>query len=150
MLSAVGEKRCHLARTVSHNVPVDASRDDEQSSPSIGITSFNPTLDQTRSRYQQARVRHWDETARRWETWTGWGGYYHRRLTEVYQSLVAPGQSVLELGCARGDLLAALKPFVGVGVDFSEEMIRAANRRHPRLLFVHADVHALDLTQLPQ
>jgi hypothetical protein len=69
--------------TVSHDVQGGASRDDEQSSPSIGITSFNPTVDQAQGGYRQARVRHWDETARRCETWTGWGGYYHRRLTEV-------------------------------------------------------------------
>ena len=98
-------------------------------------------------KYQQARLLHWNEVARNLETWTSWGGYYHRRLTQVYQSLVAPGQSVLELGCGRGDLLAALKPALGVGVDFSEEMIRAARRRHPRIRFVHADVHALDLTE---
>ena len=98
-------------------------------------------------KYQQARLLHWNEVARNLETWTSWGGYYHRRLTQVYQSLVAPGQSVLELGCGRGDLLAALKPALGVGVDFSEEMIRAARRRHPHIRFVHADVHALDLTE---
>src|SRR5215813_4206232 len=97
-------------------------------------------------KYQQARVRHWNEVARQLETWTGWGGCYHRRLTQVYQSLVPPGQSVLELGCARGDLLAALKPALGIGVDFSEEMIDGARRCHPQLCFVHADAHALDLT----
>ena len=98
-------------------------------------------------KYQQARLLHWNEVARNLETWTSWGGYYHRRLTQVYQSLVPPGQSVLELGCGRGDLLAALKPALGVGVDFSEEMIRAARRRHPHIRFVHTDAHALDLTE---
>ena len=66
-------------------------------------------------------------------------------MTQVYQSLVAPGQSVIELGCARGDLLAALKPSLGVGVNFSEEMIHAANRRRPNIRFVHEDVHQLNL-----
>lgn len=98
-------------------------------------------------KYQQARLLHWNQVARNLETWTSWGGYYHRRLTQVYQSLIAPGQSVLELGCGRGDLLAALKPALGVGVDFSEEMIRAARRRHPHIRFVHTDAHALDLTE---
>jgi SAM-dependent methyltransferase len=98
-------------------------------------------------KYQQARLLHWDEVARNVETWTSWGGYYHRRLTQVYQSLVAPGQSVLELGCGCGDLLAALKPALGVGVDFSEEMIRTARRRHPHVRFVHIDVHSLHLPQ---
>jgi SAM-dependent methyltransferase len=108
---------------------------------------FNPSVDAAQTKYQKARQLHWNEVARELEIGTGWGDYYHRRLTEVYQHLVPPGQSVLELGCARGDLLAALKPDLGIGVDFSEEMLRAARRRHPHLSFVHADVHALDLTE---
>lgn len=109
--------------------------------------TFNSSVDAAQIKYQQARLHHWNEVARKLETWTSWGSYYHRRLTQVYQSLVAPGQSVLELGCARGDLLAALKPAMGVGVDFSEEMIDAARRRHPHLRFVQADAHALNLRE---
>ena len=135
-----------LGESVSPDVQVDAGRNDERSSLSIAITSFDPTVDEARNRYQEARRRHWNQVARKLEIWTGWGGYYQKRLTEVYQSLISPGQSVLELGCARGDLLAAVKPSVGVGVDFSEEMIRAARSRHPHLRFVHADAHALKLS----
>ena len=107
----------------------------------------NGSFDLAQFTYQKARVCHWDEVARQLETWAGWGSYYHCRLSEIYQSLVAPGQSVIELGCAHGDLLAALKPASGVGVDFSEEMIRAARRRHPDLRFVLADVHELNLPE---
>jgi SAM-dependent methyltransferase len=99
------------------------------------------------TKYQKTRVLHWNEVARKQERWTGWSGYYHGRLTQLYQSLVSPGQAVLELGCARGDLLAALKPALGVGVDFSEEMVRAARRRHPHLRFVQCDVHELNLKE---
>jgi len=110
-------------------------------------TTTDSSAGASQIKYQQARLLHWNQVARNLETWTSWGGYYHRRLTQVYQSLIAPGQSVLELGCGRGDLLAALKPALGVGVDFSEEMIRAARRRHPHIRFVHTDAHALDLTE---
>ena len=109
-------------------------------------TSFN-SIDAARLKYQQARLLHWNSVARKLESWTGWGVYYHRRLAQVYRSLVSPGQSVIELGCGRGDLLSALKPGLGVGVDFSEEMIRAATRRHPDCRFVHADAHALNLSE---
>jgi ubiquinone/menaquinone biosynthesis C-methylase UbiE len=100
-----------------------------------------------RQRYQQVRQAHWDGVARRLDHWHGWGGYYHQRLTQVYQSLVAPGQRVLELGCAQGDLLAALEPGLGVGVDFSAEMIKRAAQRHPDLYFIQADAHALSMDQ---
>src|SRR5215468_259799 len=74
-------------------------------------------------RYQRARQAHWDEVAHNLDNWKGWSGYYHQRLTQIFKFLVAPGQRVLELGCGQGDLLAALKPAVGVGVDFSIEMV---------------------------
>jgi len=103
--------------------------------------------DAAQASYRQARRAHWDQVARRMDRGAGWGAYYHRRLVQIYQFLVPPGQRVLEIGCAQGDLLAALEPQVGVGVDFSGEMIRRAERRHPKLRFVQADAHYLDLNE---
>jgi hypothetical protein len=96
----------------------------------------------------QSRIEHWDELARTRDPRKGLGGAYRRRLATVYRFLVAPGLRVAELGCAQGDLLAAVKPSVGVGVDFSGEMLTRARRRYPKLSFVQADVHdcALDQT----
>jgi SAM-dependent methyltransferase len=113
------------------------------------MSTFHSTsaVDNWQINYQRSRKFHWDAVARELENWSGWGSYYHRRLADVYRSVVSPGQSILELGCGRGDLLAALRPSVGVGVDFSEEMISLARRRHPKLRFIHADAHQLDLTE---
>ncbi len=77
------------------------------------------------------------------DSWRGWGGSYHRRLAEVYRFLVSPGQRVLEIGCGLGDLLAAVAPTRGLGVDFSSEMVKRAITRHPTLEFIHADAHDL-------
>ena len=49
----------------------------------------------------------------------------------------------MKIGCGDGDLLAALRPAVGVGIDFSMGMIKRASTRHPGLNFILAD--ALDL-----
>jgi SAM-dependent methyltransferase len=109
---------------------------------SISLTAATPA----HARYTAARREHWDRVARldhRRPGWKSWGGYYHRRLRHVYRAMVPAGQRVLELGCGRGDLLAAVEPRLGVGVDFSEEMLAGAARRHPRLQFVLADVHSL-------
>jgi len=125
---------------------VGACHRDEQFRPGVTDAS-NYSLDLAQIRYQKTRLRHWNEVAHKLETWSGWSGCYHDRLANVYRCLVSPGKSVLELGCARGDLLAALKPAFGVGVDFSEEMISAATNRHPNLRFVHSDVHTLELRE---
>lgn len=110
------------------------------------MTSVTSLTSGPAGRYRQARLAHWDGVARRSDGWRGWGGYYHRRLAEVYRFWVAPGRRVLELGCGQGDLLAALRPAVGVGVDFSGEMIARARQRHPELTFINADAHEFEST----
>lgn len=91
----------------------------------------------------------WDGVATLRDSWRGWGGSYHRRLAEVYRFLVSPGQNVLEIGCGFGDLLAAVQPARGVGVDFSSGMIQRATERHPDLEFIHADAHDLSFLKGP-
>jgi SAM-dependent methyltransferase len=102
-----------------------------------------PLFDSVGQAYQLTHSAHWDTVARKRDKWNGWGGTYHRRLEEVYRFLVSPGLRVLEVGCGFGDLLAALKPARGVGVDFSAEMIQRARAKHPALEFSLADVHDL-------
>ena len=90
--------------------------------------------------YRQARVRHWNAVSARPR---GGGRAYHRRLEHVYRFLVAPGQRVLEVGSAAGDLLAAVQPATGVGVDFSEVALARGRERHPGLTLIDADAHDL-------
>jgi len=101
----------------------------------------------SQQQFRQARREHWDGVARRLDHWRGWGGPYQRRLAEVYQFAVPPGLKVLELGCGPGELLAALRPSLGVGVDLSFEMLRRAKARHPELRFVQGDAQTLRLHQ---
>ena len=93
--------------------------------------------------YQERRRKHWDVIACKMDSWTGWSMAYHERLSQICRFWVAPGQRTLEIGCGRGDLLAALRPSQGVGVDFSPEMVRRAGMLHPELEFIEADAHYL-------
>jgi len=97
--------------------------------------------------YRRERQAHWDAFGRRLPSYRGWGGEYHRRLAEVYRGQIPRGRRVLELGCGDGGLLAALEPSVGVGVDFSPEMLRHARARYPHLRFIEADAHDLALDE---
>jgi len=69
--------------------------------------------------------------------------HYQNYLRRLYRFLVPEGLRVLELGCAEGDLLSALKPACGVGVDFAPSMLDVAKKRHPELHFVACDAHNL-------
>src|SRR3954464_3917183 len=67
------------------------------------------------------------------------GRYYQVLLQRYFGFLVPAGLRVLELGCGLGDLLAAVKPSRGIGVDFSPAMLTRARQRHPELTFQVAD-----------
>ncbi|MHB8519413.1 MAG: glycosyltransferase [Limisphaerales bacterium] len=64
---------------------------------------------------------------------------YQQLLRNYFAFLVPPDSRVLELGCGPGDLLAAVRPARGVGVDFSPTVIELARQRHPQLEFHVAD-----------
>ena len=78
------------------------------------------------------------------ETWIKKNRYYYEDQARYYRFLVSEGLSVLELGSGTGDLLHALKPKKGVGVDFSGEMVRRARERYPDLEFREADIERLE------
>jgi SAM-dependent methyltransferase len=80
-----------------------------------------------RQQFYQERARFRPEEGKR---------YYHVLLERYYRFLIPEGASVLEVGCGIGNLLAALKPSLGVGVDFSSAMISLAKLRHPHLQWI--------------
>ena len=71
--------------------------------------------------------------------------YYYRLLKKFLQFVVPPGRRVLEVGCGTGDLLEAVQPTFGVGLDLSGAMLRIARRKFPHLRFVQGDTHRLCL-----
>lgn len=96
-------------------------------------------------RYTEERKGHWNDIAMQPKAQNSWGKYYWERLFEVYRFCIPVGARVLEIGCGRGNLLASLKPSVGVGIDFSDQMIEYARKAHPGLTFYSMDAHFLEL-----
>ncbi len=107
---------------------------------------INIKFDEAGKTYQRTRMAHWNAIAQKRDHWRGMGSWYHRRLIEIYQYLINPNQRILEIGCGMGSLLAHLSPSVGVGIDFSTEMIERAKKRHPEFTYHLADAH--DLSKL--
>lgn len=95
--------------------------------------------------YQKVRSSFWENIANSFPK--SWSSYYHNRLIASYRNFIPEGARILELGCSRGDLLAALKPSNGVGVDFCSKALEYGRLVHPHLEFILSDVHDLNLGQ---
>jgi SAM-dependent methyltransferase len=73
--------------------------------------------------------------------------YYNKSLERYYSFLIPAGSRVLEAGCGTGELLHAVKPSYGVGIDFSDEMVRIAQESYPELIFRVDDIEELQLEE---
>src|ERR1035437_8785057 len=61
--------------------------------------------------------------------------YFHRYLTKVVRHQVLPGARVLDIGCASGDMLAALNPASGGGISINGPAIADARKNYSSLTF---------------
>jgi SAM-dependent methyltransferase len=71
--------------------------------------------------------------------------YYYKSLENLMGFIIPRGKRVIEIGCGTGELLAAMEPSDGVGVDISGKMLDIARHKFPPLRFVEADAHQLDV-----
>ena len=78
------------------------------------------------------------------DKWIARNRYFYEEDQRYMRFLVPAGRRILDLGCGTGDLLHALAPTDGVGVDFSGQMIAAAAAKYDELTWYEADVEALD------
>lgn len=72
---------------------------------------------------------------------------YYRYVTRLVERLVPTRGRILELGSGTGQLLAALAPKHGVGLDISEEMVRLSSERYADCEFRVGDAEHLDLDE---
>jgi ubiquinone/menaquinone biosynthesis C-methylase UbiE len=90
-------------------------------------------------------LKRFEELASKRDSWKQKNRYYYDDRERYLRFLIPEGASVLELGCGTGDNLNALKPARGVGVDFSEEMLRIARDKYPAgFEFVRDDIENLE------
>ncbi len=95
--------------------------------------------------YGLRRQAYWQEFASTRSKWVSWRSYYQGRLAEIYKHSVPAGKTILELGCGEGDLLSALRPSYGHGIDLSSTLIDQAKSKYPNFIFEVSDVCTLDV-----
>lgn len=100
---------------------------------------FSPAT--ARARARKAAIHAWaEERATERDRWIARNASYYDEDRRYMRFLVPEGARVLDIGCGTGDLLAALKPGLGVGVDLSEKMVETARAKFPALDFRCGDI----------
>lgn len=89
---------------------------------------------------KQAQRAFADRMAPERRRWIRRNAYYYEEDHRYLRFLVPPGRKVLVLGCGVGDLLAALEPAEGVGVDISLRAIDVARANYPQFTFHAGDI----------
>jgi SAM-dependent methyltransferase len=96
-------------------------------------------MSQRQRRRGEYLAAYFDSLADNWDRCRRRNAYYHRSRYALFRAHVPEGSSVLEVGCATGELLNLLQPAYGLGMDLSPRMVARARRTHPRLEFQEAD-----------
>jgi SAM-dependent methyltransferase len=79
--------------------------------------------------------------------WRKRNAYYYRWLESIYRFIIRPNSKVLHVGCEYGDLLSAVRPARGVGIDSDEKAVELARKRFGRLEFHQMEPHELNFDE---
>ena len=93
------------------------------------------------------RIQYFNNIAPERDKWKKKNWYYYAELEKIIKFIIPPNKEVLEIGCGTGDLLAQTQPCKGVGIDFSEGMIKIASKKYPNLSFKIEDAENLKLNE---
>ncbi|MDR1645128.1 MAG: glycosyltransferase [Tannerellaceae bacterium] len=86
-------------------------------------------------------------TSQERERWNKRNSFYHRLLERYYSFIIPKGKKVLEIGCGSGNLLNAVQPAYGLGIDFAPEVIALARNKYPHLHFRVDDIEELQTNE---
>ncbi len=107
----------------------------------------NAATPATLSVHKEEVRRHANASAAERAKWRQRAAFFHSEDLHFLKFLIPEGARVLELGCSTGELLAALKPSFGVGVDLSGETIEHARHAYPSLTFKAGDIESPEFVQ---
>jgi SAM-dependent methyltransferase len=110
----------------------------------------NLRVKEQQSFYQSHRDRiqeHFDKIAPERDQWLARNRYYYDDIESLCRFVIPQGSRVLEIGCGTGQLLHALQPGYGLGIDLSPALIAQARTKYPNLHFEVMDVASLEVDE---
>ncbi len=92
---------------------------------------------------KEQKILFYDNIASARNSWRSKNSYYYSKLQNLLTSLIPPRKKVIEIGCGTGEMLNGVAPSIGVGLDFSQNMVAIAERNFPSLRFACDDAENL-------
>ncbi|MEW5895783.1 MAG: glycosyltransferase [Candidatus Omnitrophota bacterium] len=92
-------------------------------------------------------INHYNSIALKRDEYIKKNSYYYQLLFGYYRYLIPEKKRILEIGSGTGELLNALNPSYGVGIDVSGEMVHIAQSKFTHLKFYSGQVHEVDLSE---
>ncbi len=92
-------------------------------------------------------ARLFDQFAENSNQWIGRSNTYYRYLTKLVKHLVPDPRRVVEFGSGSGEMLAALAPKKGLGIDISSGMVELAKKRYGGFEFRAGDAEEPDIAE---
>src|SRR5436190_475331 len=102
----------------------------EPKTESWGVAALEQRRERTRKNLAQIAARR--------EVWINRNKYYYELLSRLLRFLVEPQKKVLSVRCDTGNILAAVRPSDGKGVDICAEVVEIARQRNPSFNFAVA------------
>lgn len=93
----------------------------------------------------QALRDYFDALAPDIRLWRDKNRFYYDKLEELVVGAVPPGRSVLDIGAQTGEVLDAVKPSDGIGLNLSEKLTALAQEEYPPFRFETFDADAVRL-----
>lgn len=85
--------------------------------------------------------------APKWRAYRSKRAYYWNQITHFVSFYMNPGQSVIEIGCAAGDMIAQVPGRRKVGIDFCPELVEQAREAHPDVEFHVMEAENITLSE---
>ena len=86
-----------------------------------------------------------DKVAKSRDNWIEKNSYFYKNDQSYMKFIINKDLKVLELGCGTGQLLNAVNPSYGVGIDLSNNMLDIARENYPHLNFYQGDIEDQEL-----
>ena len=96
---------------------------------------------------KQKLIGYFDKQSAERDKWKKRNSYYHQSLEKLCRFLIPEQEQILEIGSGTGDLLNALEPDRGVGIDVSPKMVEIAQAKYPHLEWQVGDAENLSITE---